>query len=70
VREPERRRGFKAPGGVLVPILSIAFCMLLMAGLPVITWMRFFGWLVIGLGIYYFYSRKHSEFCPECKPSK
>jgi APA family basic amino acid/polyamine antiporter len=61
-REPERRRGFRAPGGISVPILSIFFCVLLMSGLPVITWLRFFGWLVIGLGIYFLYSRKHSEF--------
>ncbi len=61
-REPERRRGFRAPGGISVPILSIFFCVLLMSGLPVITWLRFFGWLAIGLGIYFLYSRKHSEF--------
>ena len=35
-----------------------------MSGLPVITWLRFFGWLAIGLGVYFFYSRKHSEFAP------
>jgi APA family basic amino acid/polyamine antiporter len=35
---------------------------LLMSGLPVITWLRFFGWLIIGLVIYFAYSRKHSEF--------
>src|SRR6202034_344431 len=61
-REPDRRRGFRAPGGISVPILSIFFCVLLMSGLPVITWLRFFGWLAIGLGIYFLYSRKHSEF--------
>ena len=33
-----------------------------MAGLPMITWMRFFVWLIIGLVIYFFYSRKRSEF--------
>jgi len=27
-----------------------------------LTWLRFFGWLLVGLGIYRFYSRKHSEF--------
>jgi APA family basic amino acid/polyamine antiporter len=34
----------------------------LMTGLEVMTWLRFFGWLVIGLVIYAFYSRKRSEF--------
>jgi basic amino acid/polyamine antiporter, APA family len=33
-----------------------------MTGLTVITWIRFFGWLVLGLVIYVFYSRRHSEF--------
>jgi APA family basic amino acid/polyamine antiporter len=64
-REPERRRSFRAPGGVVVPVLSILFCVLLMSGLPVMTWLRFFGWLVIGLAIYWFYSRKRSEFCEQ-----
>jgi len=61
-REPDRRRGFRAPGGISVPILSLFFCILLMSGLPVITWLRFFAWLIIGLVIYFLYSRKHSEF--------
>jgi APA family basic amino acid/polyamine antiporter len=62
-REPERHRGFRSPGGALAPVMSITFCLLLMAGLPILTWLRFFGWLVIGLGIYFFYSRHRSEFC-------
>jgi APA family basic amino acid/polyamine antiporter len=35
-----------------------------MAGLPIITWMRFLIWLAIGLVIYFFYSRRRSEFAP------
>jgi basic amino acid/polyamine antiporter, APA family len=61
-REPDRRRSFRAPGGISIPILSLFFCILLMSGLPVITWLRFFAWLIIGLVIYFLYSRKHSEF--------
>jgi APA family basic amino acid/polyamine antiporter len=61
-RDPRRHRGFRAPGGIVAPVLSVVFCVLLMAGLPILTWLRFFGWLIIGLGIYRFYSRKHSEF--------
>jgi APA family basic amino acid/polyamine antiporter len=64
VRDPGRRRGFRAPGGMLAPILSVAFCVLLMSGLPILTWIRFFVWLFIGLAIYYFYSRHRSEFAP------
>ncbi len=62
VRQPERRRGFRVPFGFVVPVLSVLFCVLLMAGLPAVTWIRFFVWLVIGLVVYVFYSRKRSEF--------
>ena len=61
-REPNRHRGFRAPGGIAAPVLSVVFCVLLMSGLPILTWMRFFGWLALGLGIYFMYSRRHSEF--------
>lgn len=60
--QPERHRGFRVPGGAVFPVLSVVFCVLLMAGLPVRTWERFFIWLVIGLFVYFLYSRKRSEF--------
>jgi APA family basic amino acid/polyamine antiporter len=63
-REPERHRGFVVPGGPVIPALSVVFCFLLMAGLPIITWFRFVFWLIIGLVIYFFYSRHRSEFAP------
>jgi APA family basic amino acid/polyamine antiporter len=43
-------------------VLSVLSCFLLMAGLPIITWYRFLIWLVIGLVIYFLYSRHRSEF--------
>jgi APA family basic amino acid/polyamine antiporter len=61
-KQPERKRGFRVPGGPIFPVLSVVFCIVLMAGLPVRTWERFFIWLIIGLGVYFFYSRKRSEF--------
>jgi APA family basic amino acid/polyamine antiporter len=64
-KDPGRRRGFRCPGGPVLPILSIFFCGLLMTGLPIMTWVRFFLWLIIGLVVYYFYSRKRSEFAPK-----
>ena len=69
-REPNRHRGFRVPGGPMIPALSIVFCVLLMSGLPIITWIRFFGWLAIGLVIYFFYSRHRSEFAPPGKLTK
>jgi APA family basic amino acid/polyamine antiporter len=61
-KQPERRRGFRVPWVPVVPAASILFCLILMASLPVETWLRFFVWLAIGLAIYFSYSRHHSEF--------
>jgi APA family basic amino acid/polyamine antiporter len=60
-RQPERPRGFRVPWSPWIPIASVLFCFILMASLTVENWIRFFVWLVIGLFVYYFYGRKHSE---------
>jgi basic amino acid/polyamine antiporter, APA family len=61
-KQPERQRGFRVPWVPVVPLAAIFFCVLLMASLPTETWLRFVVWLVIGLGIYFGYSRHRSEF--------
>ncbi len=53
-------RPFRAPGVPVVPILGILFCLLLMAGLPLDTWLRLLVWLAIGLAVYFLYGHKHS----------
>jgi APA family basic amino acid/polyamine antiporter len=64
-REPDRPRAFRAPGGLLAPVITILTCLLLMAGLPITNWIRFFVWLAIGLVFYRFYGRKHSQLARE-----
>jgi APA family basic amino acid/polyamine antiporter len=59
--QPERPRAFRVPLGPLLPTLSIVCCFVLMLGLPLMTWLRFFVWLIIGLVIYFSYSRARSE---------
>jgi APA family basic amino acid/polyamine antiporter len=61
-KQPERPRAFRTPWVPVIPILSILSCLVLMASLPVETWLRFLVWLVVGLVIYLSYSRRHSEF--------
>ncbi|MGH9470234.1 MAG: amino acid permease [Terriglobia bacterium] len=61
-KQPGRRRGFRVPFSPVLPIAAIVCCLVLMASLPLETWLRFVIWLVIGLGIYFGYSRHHSEF--------
>ena len=60
--QPERRRSFRTPWVPVVPILAILCCLVLMASLPIETWVRFVVWLIIGLVIYFAYSRHRSEF--------
>ncbi|HEV1993771.1 MAG TPA: amino acid permease [Candidatus Acidoferrum sp.] len=59
-REPDRHRSFRAPLGLTAPIVTILTCLLLMAGLPIWNWLRFFVWLLLGLVFYYFYGRRYS----------
>ena len=60
--QPDRPRGFKVPLVPLFPIIAVILCGGLMTGLTVITWLRFFGWLGIGMIVYWMYSHRHSEF--------
>ena len=57
---PHAERPFKAPFGIVVPILGIVFCLLLMFSLPGQNWLRLFVWLVIGFVIYFGYGRHTS----------
>jgi len=43
-----------------VPIGGILSCLLLMAGLPLATWLRLVIWLFVGLVIYALYGRHHA----------
>src|SRR2546421_7049930 len=56
-----RPRPFRVPLVPLFPIVGVIFCLALMLSLPVITWLRFFAWLGIGLTIYFLYSVRHSK---------
>ena len=58
--EPERPRPFRTPGVPLVPILAIILSAVLIVTLEPLTWLRFLVWMIIGLVVYFFYSRKAS----------
>jgi len=60
VKQPDRVRHFRAPGGLLAPIVTILTCGLLMMGLSISNWVCFFAWLALGLVIYFGYSRGRS----------
>jgi APA family basic amino acid/polyamine antiporter len=59
-RQPEIERPFRCPLVPLVPLLGIACCLLLMFSLPAENWFRLIVWLLLGIVIYFGYSKRHS----------
>ncbi|MGI1690889.1 amino acid permease [Thermoanaerobacter uzonensis] len=60
VKMPHVERKFRVPFVWIVAPLTAAFSIYLMASLPVVTWIRFGGWMLAGLLIYFAYGRYHS----------
>ncbi|SMG01487.1 amino acid permease [Burkholderia singularis] len=58
---PHLPRAFRCPGVPVVPLLGVAACLFLMLNLQPTTWIAFVVWLVIGLAVYFAYSRRHSK---------
>ncbi len=57
---PDLPRAFRVPWVPVIPILAIVACIWLMLNLTVLTWLRFLAWMVLGVVIYFAYSRRHS----------
>jgi APA family basic amino acid/polyamine antiporter len=57
---PEAARPFRCPLVPVVPVLGILSCLTLMFSLPAANWERLFGWLAIGLVIYFGYGQRNS----------
>ena len=60
ITNPEAKRPFKTPLVPLVPILGILICTSLILALDYKTQLSAVGWLLIGLVVYFLYSKKHS----------
>ncbi|WP_040789167.1 amino acid permease [Nocardia paucivorans] len=59
-RRPHVPREFRLPLMPVVPLVGIGFSVYLIWSLPWQTWVRFAVWLVLGLVVYFTYSRTHS----------
>jgi APA family basic amino acid/polyamine antiporter len=59
--DPGRDRPFRTPFVPLVPALGILFNGYMMYKLGIWNWVRLIVWLIIGLIVYFSYSRKHSK---------
>jgi APA family basic amino acid/polyamine antiporter len=60
-RQPNLARPFRTPLVPLVPILGILICGYMMYSLPGPTWERLIVWMVLGLIVYFAYSKSHSK---------
>ncbi len=66
IKRPDIPRAFRVPGGpYVVPILGALTSGLLMYTATTATIIRLFGWMALGLAIYFAYGRKHSRLRAE-----
>src|SRR5437763_843479 len=62
VKEPNRERGFRVPGGTwFLPVIGALSCIYLAKYLPKESWWRFGIWLAIGMVVYLSYGYHHSR---------
>jgi APA family basic amino acid/polyamine antiporter len=58
---PDLPRSFRTPLMPVVPLLGLALCAYLVAGLDEVTWLTFAIWSAIGLAVYFGYGRRNSR---------
>ena len=66
-QRPDAHRPFKVPGGYVIPVLGVVSCAYLMISLTVMTWVRFLVWLDLGMILYWFYGRTHSQLADKAE---
>ena len=44
-----------------IPMMGVLFCLYLMVEIPAKSWIVFFGWMTLGLVIYFLYGFRHSK---------
>jgi basic amino acid/polyamine antiporter, APA family len=59
-RRPDLPRSFTVKALPLVATLAVVSCVWLMLNLTAETWLRFIAWMVLGVVVYFLYSRSHS----------
>ncbi len=58
---PDMERPFKVPIPYIWCPIGVLLCLYLISGLPLATYIRFVGWLAVGLVIYLIYGYSHSR---------
>lgn len=67
-RRPDLPRTFRTPGMPVVPAIGVVFSIWLITFLKPETWLRFAIWFVIGMIVYFGYSRRHSRLAARNRP--
>jgi APA family basic amino acid/polyamine antiporter len=57
---PDLPRGFRVPALPVIGVLAIGACLWLMLNLTILTWLRFFVWMLVGVVVYFAYGRRNS----------
>ncbi|WP_042415209.1 amino acid permease [Comamonas aquatica] len=60
-RKNPQARGYRVPLAPALPALSALLCVYLMLNLTTLTWLRFVGWMALGVLIYVGYGMRHSR---------
>jgi len=67
IKEPDLERPFRTPLVPLVPILGVIICLSMIVALDKKTLIVAFVWMILGLFVYFFYSKNHSKVQQELK---
>jgi APA family basic amino acid/polyamine antiporter len=60
-KKPELERPYRTPALYLVGTLGVSFNLFLMYYVRKETWYAFIVWGIIGIAVYFFYSKKHAK---------
>jgi basic amino acid/polyamine antiporter, APA family len=69
-KRPDLPRPFRVPGSPWLPLLAAAIAFYLMLTLPVETWIRFIGWMALGVILYFVYGYRRSRLSGNPNPDE
>ena len=69
-KRPDLPRPFKVPWSPFLPLLAAAIAIYLMLTLPTETWIRFIGWMALGIIVYFAYGYRRSRLAGNANPDE
>jgi len=62
IKEPQMERPFKTPLWQVTAPLGVVACLYLVFSLPMVTFVRLFVWMLIGLVVYFLYAHRNAKY--------